>query len=387
MPTFKSTLKEYEIPVVGYNDIRKKVEMHLDGAAAKDEIDAVTFGLETSDGDLVKIYVAATDADGFEKAMAERFRNDVSVEDLINDLADEFDIVDVEWPDGDDDDTDAKTATEPPRGAESMNGEINQGDISEEDDVTDGTASLSYGQRVAKRMLGESTTGVGNFAVHQIMALLKDIGLPEKVIRDNDAMIYKIIRRKANDTLPTNVAAVTAIRLYVDAINKKKPTKVSEAVAELPAVNNGELSQYFSNKYQDLIYSIFAAFGLDDAILTRKGNKDLVVDHVIAAGNRLKNQAKKFALLKDVYDALSKGKGDAIEEEMDIGKYQSRSDATNATMILLTDVLCIPPEIIQKCPALTSYLLSSKRDGNFRRVYQDHRTVISALLNSMKTTK
>lgn len=386
MSSFNRTLNEYEIPVVAYNDIRKKVESHLDGAAAKDEIDAVTFGLETSDGDLVKIYVAATDADGFEKALSDRFESDISIEDLINGLADDFDIVDVQWPDSSDDSNDEKTASEPPRGAESMNDEINQDDISEEDIV--GTDSLSYGQRVAKRMLGESAiSGVGNFTVHQIMTLLKDIGLPGKVIKDNDAIIYKIIRQKANDVLPTNVSAMTAIRLYVEAINKKKPTKVSEAIADLPKASNSELSQYFSNKYQDLIYGVFGAFGIDDHLLTRKGNKDLVVDSVIEAGNTLKSHPKKFALLKNVYDAMTKDLTEAIKEEMDIGKYQSRSEAANATMIMLTDVLCIPPEIIQKCPALTSYLMSSKRDGNFRRVYQDHRTVISALLNSMKTTK
>src|SRR5574343_1183636 len=135
MSSFNRTLNEYEIPVVTHNDIRKKVESHLDGAAAKDEIDAVTFGLETSDGDLVKIYVAATDADGFEKALSDRFESDISIEDLINSLADDFDIVDVQWPDSSDDSNDEKNASEPPRGAESMNDEINQDDISEEDIV------------------------------------------------------------------------------------------------------------------------------------------------------------------------------------------------------------------------------------------------------------
>ena len=379
--TIKSLL-EFEIPTVKYGNVRKDVEKQMDTAAKMDEVDTVTFGLQTDDGDIIKIYVDVADSEKFEEALSEKFSTDLSIEDLINELATEFNIIDVVWPGESEEDVDSDV-----RGSESLNTEINQNDI-QEDDTVESNNEMTYGQQVAKRLLGESVAGVGGgFALHHIMTLLKDIGLPEKVIKDNDALVHKILRKKVNDELPNNLAAMTAIRLYVSAIGAPKKKKVSEAIADLPAptVAMSNLSQYFSNKYQDLIYSIFGMFGISDHILTKKGNKDLVVDSIIEAGNRLKSDPKKFALLKDVYDALSEP--ESITEEMDISKYLARGDASQVTMDILNKVLCIPEDIIQKCPVLTSYLLSAKRESAFKKVYQSHHTVIAALMASMKTEK
>ena len=383
MATSIKKLLEFEIPTIKYGDVRKNVENRMDNAAKMDEIDTVTFGLQTDDGEIIKIYVDVADSDKFEQSLSELYASDISIEDMINRLAADYNIVDVVWPD--ESDVDDEEETGPDRGSESLNTEINQDDIQEQDTIT-GNTDLTYGQSVAKRLLGESVSGVGGgFALHHVLALLKDIGLPDKVIKDNDVNIHKILRKYVNDVLPNNLAAMTAIRLYVSSIGSPKKKNVSEAVADLPNVSTGELSQYFSNKYQDLIYSIFAKFGIDDDLLTRKGNKDLVVDSVINAGSKLKNEPKKFALLKDVYDALVTT--EPMTEEMDMTKYLARGDAAQVTMDILNRVLCIPEEIIQKCPALTSYLLSAKRDSAFKKVYQNHHTVISALMNSMKTEK
>jgi hypothetical protein len=65
-----------------------------------DEVDTVLYGLETSDGDVVKVYVNATQADAFEAEMKKLLGMEDDIEEAINDLATRFDIVDVVWPKG-----------------------------------------------------------------------------------------------------------------------------------------------------------------------------------------------------------------------------------------------------------------------------------------------
>lgn len=63
-----------------------------------DEVDTVTFGMETDDGSVAKVYVNAAQADEFEKALATMLGQESDLEQVVNDLANKFDIVDVEWP-------------------------------------------------------------------------------------------------------------------------------------------------------------------------------------------------------------------------------------------------------------------------------------------------
>lgn len=68
-----------------------------------DEVDTVPFGLETDDGQIVKVYVNAEQADKFEEAMKNMLGMEDDIEAAINRLTGEFDIVDVVWPQGGDD--------------------------------------------------------------------------------------------------------------------------------------------------------------------------------------------------------------------------------------------------------------------------------------------
>jgi len=63
-----------------------------------DEVDTVPFGLETDDGQIVKVYVNAEQADAFEDAMKQMLGMEDDIEEAINRLTTEFDIVDVVWP-------------------------------------------------------------------------------------------------------------------------------------------------------------------------------------------------------------------------------------------------------------------------------------------------
>lgn len=75
-----------------------------------DEVDTVPFGLETDDGQIVKVYVNAEQADKFEEAMKNMLGLEDDIEEAINRLSTEFDIVDVVWPkseEGEEQDPDA----------------------------------------------------------------------------------------------------------------------------------------------------------------------------------------------------------------------------------------------------------------------------------------
>uniref|UniRef100_UPI0038910D8D hypothetical protein n=1 Tax=Acinetobacter sp. TaxID=472 RepID=UPI0038910D8D len=63
-----------------------------------DEVETVPFGLETDDGQIVKVYVNAEQADKFEDAMKNMLGLEDDIEEAINRLTGEFDIVDVVWP-------------------------------------------------------------------------------------------------------------------------------------------------------------------------------------------------------------------------------------------------------------------------------------------------
>jgi gas vesicle protein len=95
---------------VEFNQLRNNVDLgdtptamgvhqYLDKAQEiNDGVDTVTFGMEMDDGSIAKVYVNASQADEFEKALAYMLGNEDDVEQVINMLANKFDIVDVEWP-------------------------------------------------------------------------------------------------------------------------------------------------------------------------------------------------------------------------------------------------------------------------------------------------
>lgn len=92
---------------------QSSVIQYLDKAKElNDEVDTVIFGLELDSGDVVKVYVAANEADKFEKEMAELLGKYDDVEDVINMAAEKFEIVDVEWPEGSDKITDSVAVTD-----------------------------------------------------------------------------------------------------------------------------------------------------------------------------------------------------------------------------------------------------------------------------------
>ena len=104
-----------------------------------DEVDTVPFGLETDDGQIVKVYVNAEQADKFEEAMKNMLGLEDDIEEAINRLSTEFDIVDVVWPQSDAED--GEEAEEDPDADLSIDDTSNLDDDDFADDQYDVIAS------------------------------------------------------------------------------------------------------------------------------------------------------------------------------------------------------------------------------------------------------
>lgn len=95
---------------VGFSLVRNTINAHGDvtgsavanylerAAELNDEVDTVQFGLETDDGEIVKVYVNAEQEAAFGEALKNLLGIESDIEEAINRLATEFDIVDVVWP-------------------------------------------------------------------------------------------------------------------------------------------------------------------------------------------------------------------------------------------------------------------------------------------------
>ena len=99
----------------------------LNQSAKLDDVETQAYGLETDDGQIVKVYVNKTDADKFDEVMQRVLGETDNIEDAINLIAKEVDIVDVVWPQEQTDDSDDE-------GDESLNPEVYKNEIQSNED-------------------------------------------------------------------------------------------------------------------------------------------------------------------------------------------------------------------------------------------------------------
>src|ERR1035437_5541958 len=76
------------------SEVEKQVMNRLDRSVKLDEVDTITFGLETDDGKIVKVYVKVEQADDFEKALADKLGEIDDIEEVLNELSKEYEIID-----------------------------------------------------------------------------------------------------------------------------------------------------------------------------------------------------------------------------------------------------------------------------------------------------
>ena len=83
-----------------FDNINDKIAQDLVTQAQDraEEIETVAFGMELDDGEIVKIFVNAEQAEQFEKALGDMLGQEDDVEVAIEKLSDDYDIVSVEWP-------------------------------------------------------------------------------------------------------------------------------------------------------------------------------------------------------------------------------------------------------------------------------------------------
>lgn len=168
------------------HDIERDVKKQLTRAAGNDEVDTISFGLETDDGQIVKVYVNAEHAEAFEKAMAEMLGEVDDIEDALNQLPKEIEIVDVEWPKDDtegddaedvDPEADAEGETD---GSEVMNSKVYSKENLKKEKANE---ALSYGEELTQSLIENGQNSLANSLStvnqHLIYQAILHLGVPE----------------------------------------------------------------------------------------------------------------------------------------------------------------------------------------------------------------
>lgn len=203
-------------------DIEKQVQGKLDRSEKLDEIDTVTFGLETDDNKIVKVYVKAEQADDFEKELAEQLGESDNIEDVLNELSKKYEIVDVEWPDDEDDETtkpDEEDEDAESDGSEALNDKVyNKDDQMAKED-------LNFGERATLTLLEGNDSGpieqrLNTPAQLMVYNAIIELGIPEVVLNKSPykPAIIQGIRAKGLE-LMRNSSLKQALKLFITRSN------------------------------------------------------------------------------------------------------------------------------------------------------------------------
>jgi len=195
----------------------------LDRSVKFDEVDTVTFGLETDDGKIVKVYVNAEQAEAFEKALATKLGEIDDIEEVLNELSKEYEIVDVEWPEEGGDEKNPED--EQDDGSSSLDQRVYGPKHGKEEveDIPDrqfqGSESLSYGELVTLELLESTTSIESRFTTPtQLMVYhaIIDLGVPEIALARN-ANRNEIIKgiKSAAEAMQKNATMKSALKMFI----------------------------------------------------------------------------------------------------------------------------------------------------------------------------
>ncbi len=137
--------------------VSDKIDDADDDASA---VDTVTFGLETDDDKIVKVYVAVEDADAFEEKLSSMLGDVDDIEELLKTLGETFDIVDIEWPDDEDNEDDNEDDLENDD-LENDDGEESEEKSPEEKAATKEAILLRLKNKLDERALNEDSVDLG----------------------------------------------------------------------------------------------------------------------------------------------------------------------------------------------------------------------------------
>jgi hypothetical protein len=217
---FGLTEEEAKIPGIDQKfDHEKDTIAKLDRSAKFDEIDTVTFGLETDDNKIVKVYVKAEQAEDFERELSDKLGEIDDIEEVLNALAKDFEIVDVEWPDGEDEEDENSEETPEGDGSEILDKKVYKKDQNEEEQTDEG---LTFGDEFGIKILeaGGSSNSIENRFTTPAQLLVYhaiiDLGVPEIALARNSyrASIIKGIKERAVEIQKT-ASLKTALKTFI----------------------------------------------------------------------------------------------------------------------------------------------------------------------------
>lgn len=217
-------------------DVGRDIGDQIKRAEKLDNVETITFGLETDDGKIVKVFVNANDAEKFEKLMADCLGSTDSIEDAINKAAAEVDIVDVEWPDEPDEEK------EEPEGSDVMDkkvyGDKETAEKTKAKKSSEVAEELTYGEKVAMNLFedqGAVSSRMTTPNQQLILQAILDLGIPE-IALDRSPYRGAIIKgmKMAAQELQNNGTAKSALKTFIkksiDAVSKDKVKESVETV-------------------------------------------------------------------------------------------------------------------------------------------------------------
>lgn len=224
--------------------IEQDISDQIDKAEKNDNVETVTFGLETDDGKIVKAYINSKDADKFEEIMSKALGSTDSIEDALNKAAEDVDIVDVEWPEDEetDEDDDEETID-----VTDTDGVLDKNVYSKKNLEKEGSVGIKAKKVIEEIELTENErNGISSRLTTSnqqlVFQALLDLGMPEVALDRSPykAAIIKGIRDTAF-MLQNNASLKTTLRTFVrrriDLIDSKPAAEPKEKVVENQATD------------------------------------------------------------------------------------------------------------------------------------------------------
>ena len=220
----KQLLEDFGLTEGEDSGLEADVLGRLNRSVKMDEIDTITFGLETDDGKIVKVYVKADQADDFEKELSTKLGEIDDIEEVLNMMAKDYEIVDVEWPEEEKKEEKGEEDEDEEDGSNSMNKKVYQNPIekSKETHQVKQEESLNFGEKFIMGRLSESdvdsTVEARLSTATQLMIYqaILDLGIPEIALNRSPYKISIIngIKQRgleiANDT-----GIKTALKMFI----------------------------------------------------------------------------------------------------------------------------------------------------------------------------
>lgn len=335
--------------------LEQEITDKLDKKAKLDNVETVTFGLETDDGKIVKVYVNKEGADKFEQLMADALGSTDSIEDAINKAAAEVDIVDVEWPDPEDEEEEIEgsEALDPAVYSKKNKKEEVEAALKPREGGMKGFAQSAVAEAQGASNIGDRLTSANQQLVYQAII---DLGIPEEALSKSPyrANIIKGIRETALllATAPQMKVALKQLvkhRIKAEAPKGKDHHKDHQVDEEQVIIESATTELYWSTFAQllsmlDKDGRVSANFLELPKVRTLQAKSLTKLQRSITAQVRTKLQALGVAL-----DA-AKGKADTAETQ--VAEALSSSEVAASIGTLMTFAQPKGVELVE--PVLTS---------------------------------